>query len=395
MDDASTLDTAAILAQSGFRLERDPMPGDSDELIVSMGPQHPATHGVLRLLLRTDGEVVREAVPQLGYLHRCAEKIGESLTYDAYTPYTDRFDYLAAMNNNWTWAMAVEKLSGIEVPRRAEYIRVIVGELNRIASHLVMIGTFGMDMGAFTPFLYAFRERETILDLFEMICGARLCYGYVRIGGVTDDVTSQFVEGAKKFVRDVRPMFDQINELLTYNNIFIGRTGNVAVVPPNLAVSYGLTGPNLRGSGVGWDLRRDEPYSIYPELNFNVCVGSGRKGTVGDCWDRYMVRMEEMYESLDICEQCLEGLPEGDSRAKVKRVFKPPKAQSYFRAENPRGELAFFIVSDGTTVPARVKVRGPSFCNLSVLQDIVQDMLIADTAAFFGSIDVVMGEVDR
>ena len=384
-----------MLKNAGFRLDHIDTDLGYDEMIVSMGPQHPATHGVLRLLLRTDGECVSEASPQLGYLHRCAEKIGENISFDAFTPYTDRLDYLAAMNDNWTWAMAVEKLAGMEVPRRAEYIRVIIGELNRIASHLVMIGTYGIDIGAFTPFLHCFRERELILDIFEEICGARLCYGYVRVGGVAEDITPEFMRKTRAFLGRVRPMFDQLNELLSFNNIFIGRTAGAGVIPRDLAISYGLTGPCLRGSGVDWDLRRDEPYSVYPEVDFNVCVGEGKKGEVGDCWDRYMVRMYEMYESVTICDQLIEGIPEGDFRAKVPRVFKPPEGWCYFRAENPRGELAFFIVSEGKSIPYRVKVRGPSFCNLSVVQDVTQNMLIADLAATLGSLDVMMGEVDR
>ncbi|MFH1737588.1 MAG: NADH-quinone oxidoreductase subunit D [bacterium] len=384
------------LKSLGFRVEgRRTIESGGDELLVNMGPQHPSTHGVLRLLLRTDGEEVQEAVPSIGYLHRCAEKIGENVTYDAYTLYTDRLDYLAAMNNNWTWAMAVEKLAGIEVPERAEYIRIIVAELNRIASHLVMVGTYGIDMGAFTPFLLTFREREEILDLLEEISGARLCYGYVRIGGVSDDITPTFASSCKRFLDQYVAKLDAINELLSFNQIFVRRTANVGVLSPEKAVSYGCTGPILRATGVDWDLRRDEPYSIYDRFDWKVCVGKGDKGQVGDTWDRYMVRIREMYESVRICQQALEGIPEGLFRTKMPRKFKPPAGECYFRAENPRGELAFYIISDGTDTPRRVKVRGPSFCNLSVIQELTRNLLVSDVVAVLGSFDLVMGEVDR
>lgn len=387
---------AVDLESLGFRVEERRSTGtDSDELLINMGPQHPSTHGVLRLLLRTDGEEVQEAVPYIGYLHRCAEKIGENVTYDAYTPYTDRLDYLGAMNNNLAWAMAVEKLAGMEVPERAEYIRVIVSELNRIASHLIMVGTYGLDLGAFTPFLLTFREREEILDLLEEISGARLCFGYIRIGGVSDDITPTFVTNCKRFLQQFIPKLDAINELLSYNQIFIRRTANIGVLSAEKAIAYGCTGPILRASGVDWDLRRDEPYSVYDRFDWSVCVGKGEKGEVGDTWDRYMMRVREMYECARICEQVLEGIPEGPFRTKMPRNFKPPAGECYFRAENPRGELAFYIVSDGSKIPYRVKVRGPCFCNLSVMQELTKNMLVSDLVAVLGSFDLVMGEVDR
>ncbi len=384
------------LKSLGFRVEeRRTLASGSDELLINMGPQHPSTHGVLRLLLRTDGEEIQEAVPFMGYLHRCAEKIGENVPYDTYTPYTDRLDYLSSMNNNWAWAMTVEKLAGIEVPQRAEYIRVIVAELNRIASHLVMVGTYGLDLGAFTPFLLTFREREEILDILEEISGGRLCYGYIRIGGVTDDITPTFATKCRAFLRQYVSKLDAINELLSYNRIFIRRTANVGPLSAEKAIACGCTGPILRASGVDWDLRRDEPYSIYDKFDWNVCVGKGEKGQLGDTWDRYMVRVREMYECVKICEQALEGIPEGPFRAKVPRNFKPPAGECYFRAENPRGELAFYVVSDGSKRPVRVKVRGPSFCNLSVVQELSRNMLVSDFVAVVGSFDLVMGEVDR
>ncbi|MDD4891989.1 MAG: NADH-quinone oxidoreductase subunit D, partial [Phycisphaerae bacterium] len=251
-----------------------------------MGPQHPSTHGVLRIILRTDGELIINAVPDIGYLHRCAEKIGESVTYIQYTPYTDRMDYLAAMNNNLGYSLAVEKLAGIEAPARAQYIRVIMAELNRIASHLVMFGTYGLDMGAFTPFVYAFRERELILDLFEAVCGARLTYSYITIGGVRDDLPAGWVEKCREFLDYFEPKLKEYNDLLSFNQIFIKRTASVGVIPADRAIAYGLTGPSLRGSGVKWDLRKDTPDLVYDKLDFNVCVGDGRMGALGDSWDR-------------------------------------------------------------------------------------------------------------
>ncbi|MGN6726168.1 MAG: NADH-quinone oxidoreductase subunit D, partial [Tepidisphaeraceae bacterium] len=267
-----------------------------EEMILNMGPQHPSTHGVLRLELRTDGEIVTQATPHLGYLHRCKEKIAENLPYNQYIGYTDRLDYLAAMNNNMAWAMAVETLADITVPRRAEFIRVIACELNRIASHLVSFGTYGLDMGAFTPFLYAFREREFILDLFEQMCGARLTLSYINIGGVTWDLPPGFADKLTEFLDYFEPKLDEYNRLLTYNPIFVKRTAKIGVVSRQLCVDWALSGPMIRGSGIPFDLRRDRPYSIYPELEFDVIVGRGEMGVLGDCWDRYWIKMAEMKE---------------------------------------------------------------------------------------------------
>ncbi len=368
-----------------------------EPMVVHMGPQHPSTHGVLRVELHTDGEVVTRAIPDIGYLHRCKEKIGESVGYDAYVPYTDRMDYLAAMNNNWTWAMCVEKLAGIEVPERAEYIRVFVGELNRIASHLVAVGTYGLDLGAFTPFLHAFREREMCLDILEELSGGRLCFGYVRIGGVADDMTPRALDMTKRFLKQFRQKLDSFNQLLSYNQIFIRRTANIAQLTADRAIAYGVTGPMLRASGVDWDLRRDMPYSIYDRFEFDIPIGEGLKGQVGDNWDRYWVRIQEMYQSTWILEQLIEQFPEeGSFQAKVPPVLRPPKnAEVYVRADCPRGEVAFYIISDGSKVPYRLKARGPSFCNLSVFEELTSDMLVADVVATLGTFDVVMGEVDR
>jgi NADH-quinone oxidoreductase subunit D len=367
----------------------------SEEMLVNMGPQHPSTHGVLRLVLRTDGEMVLAATPHLGYLHRCKEKIGENLPYYQYIGYTDRLDYLSAMNNNHAWAMTVEKLAGIEVPIRAEYIRVLAVELNRIASHLVSFGTYGLDMGAFTPFLYAFREREYVLDLFEQLCGARLTLSYINVGGVTWDLPPHFLEKLSEFLDYFEPKIDEYNQLLSFNHIFIKRTANIGVVTKDQAIRYALTGPMIRGSGIPLDLRRDRPYSIYDQLEFDVCVGSGLKGTLGDCWDRYWVKMLEMKQCVRILRQCVKQMPEGPYRAKLPRNMKVPPAEIYCEFENPRGHLGFFIESQGGTIPYRVHIRGPSFVNLAVAGELCRNVLLADVPAIIGSIDIVMGEVDR
>ncbi len=365
-------------------------------MMIYMGPQHPSTHGVLQVELHTDGEIVDRAIPRIGYLHRCKEKIGESIVYDAYLPYTDRMDYLGAMNTNWAWARCVENLAEIEVPERAEYIRVFAAEFNRIASHLVLQGCFGLDLGAITPFLFVFREREMILDILDELSGARLCFGYIQLGGVHADMTSKAMDLAKRFLKQIRPKLDELNQLLSYNKIFIKRTADIGILSAEDAIAYGLTGPMLRASGVNWDLRRDEPYSIYDKLEFDVPIGKGEQGTVGDNWDRYIQRIHEMFESVRILEQIVEGLPEGPYRGKVPGVIRPPKgAESYVRSECPRGEVAFYILSDGSKVPYRLRVRGPSFCNLSVMEKLTKDMLIADMVATLGSFDLVMGEVDR
>lgn len=367
----------------------------ADELILNMGPQHPSTHGVLRLLLRVDGEVVKGCRPDVGYLHRCAEKIAESVNYNMFIPYSDRMDYLAGMNNNHAYCLGVEKLAGIAVPERGEFIRVIMLELNRIASHLMAIGTYGLDVGAITPFLHCFRERERILDLFEEVCGARLLYNYVRIGGVRNDLPEGWTDRCRKFLDYFEPKVPEYNRLLTYNPIFIKRTAGVGVLPPAVAIDYGCTGPMLRGSGVRWDLRRDDPYSVYPRLAFDVPVGRGEMGATGDCWDRYWVRMEEMRQSVRILRQALDMLPAGPHAARVSRMLKVAPGEVYVRTENPRGELGVFLVSDGTLKPYRCNLRSPCFSNLSVIDAISRGCLVADMVAILGSIDIVLGEVDR
>ena len=368
----------------------------SDMMTINMGPQHPSTHGVLRLEIKTDGEVVEQAIPHIGYLHRCFEKHAENLTYPQVIPFTDRMDYLAAMNNNLAYVLAVEKLLELEIPERVEYIRVIMAELNRIASHLVSFGTYGMDLGAFTPFLFAFREREEIFDLFEMTCGARMLYNYIWVGGVSHDLPVGCIEKTRSFLKKFEGKLKEYNDLLSYNKIFVERTANVGVLSLENAYSYNLTGPNLRGSGAQWDLRKAEPYSIYDRFEFDVPFGKGDMGTVGDCWDRYMVRILEMRESARIVSQALDQLPEGDVHKAVPRNVKPPKdVECYFRSENPRGELGVYVISDGTNVPYRVRVKSPCFTAMSVFDVLCRGHYVADAVAIIGSLDIVLGEIDR
>ncbi len=396
----TTMESLPDLLTSDDRREQ----GDlrTEEMLVNMGPQHPSTHGVLRVVLRTDGEMVLEAVPHIGYLHRCAEKIGESLAPYQYIPYTDRMDYLAGMNNNQAFAVAVEKLCGIEIPERAKVLRVIFAELNRIASHLVALGTYGLDMGAFTPFLYCFREREMILDLFEAACGARLTYSYITVGGVHEDLPAGWIERCAEFLDYFEPKIEDYNNLLSFNHIFVKRTARIGVFSPEEAVAFGLTGPVLRASGVRWDLRKIRPYDGYETYEFDVPIGQPggvdefpRGVEVGDCWNRYYVRVLEMIQSVRIIRQAFERIEPGDTEAKKLKGLKLPDAESYFEIENPRGHLGFYVRGDGSAIPARVKARGPSFCNLSILNHCCRNVLLADVPAIVGSLDVVMGEVDR
>jgi NADH-quinone oxidoreductase subunit D len=368
----------------------------TEEMLLNMGPQHPSTHGVLRLLLRMDGEIVHDVVPYIGYLHRCKEKIGQSVNYTQFVPYTDRLDYLASMNMNFGYVQAVEKMLGVEVPERAQYLRVIMAELNRIASHLVSWGTFGLDMGAFTPFMYGFRERERIIDIFEKTCGARLTYNYMRIGGVSRDIPNGLEKEIVAFLDYFEPRIPEYNDLLSYNKIFVERTANVGVLPLDLAVAYGVTGPCLRASGLKWDCRKDDPYSIYDRFDFEIPVGAGEMGTVGDAWDRYMVRIHEMEQSARIVRQAVEALPGGDTMGKVSKTIKTPKdTELYFRTEAPKGEIGFYIISNGTAKPQRLKIRSPSFSNLSVLPEIARGAMVADLVAIVASLDIVLGEIDR
>ncbi|HID07088.1 MAG TPA: NADH-quinone oxidoreductase subunit D [Armatimonadetes bacterium] len=374
----------------------EPRPGEelrTDQLIVNMGPQHPSTHGVLRLILTVDGEWIRSAEPDIGFLHRGFEKLGESRTYEQNIFLTDRWDYVSSMSNNLAMVLAIERLLDIEVPERAQWLRMLVAELQRIASHLVFIAAFGLDMGAITPFFYCFRERERILDLFEMLCGARLTYHYMRIGGVVADVDEEFLERLRELIPYLHQRFDEIDELLTENPIFLVRTKGIGVIPPQVAKAYGLTGPMIRASGIPYDVRRNHPYLFYDRVEWKVVTHDGC-----DCWSRIWVRSQEMRQSLNIVEQVMERLekmPSGGIRAKLPRTLRPPKDDCYVAVEAPRGELGIYIVSDGSQKPYRVKIRGPSFVNLSLVSQLLPGTKIADVVAILGSFDLVMGEVDR
>jgi NADH-quinone oxidoreductase subunit D len=367
-----------------------------EEMLLNMGPQHPSMHGVLRLELIVDGEIIVDVVPQIGYLHRCFEKHAESMTnYQQVIPYADRMDYCAAMNMEFGYVLAIEKLLGIQAPERVEYIRVIMAELQRIASHLIAAGTYGLDIGAWTPFLYMFRDRERILDLFEITCGARLLYNYMWVGGVSHDLPPGFIDKAKDFCTYFRPKIKEYNDLLTFNEIFIKRTANVGVLPPDVAIAYGASGPVLRGSGVKFDLRRNDPYSGYDKFEWEPQIGKGEMGTVGDCWDRYIVRIREMEQSVNIIEQALNKIPDGDVMSAIPKRIRPNPGDVYLRTESARGELGYYVMSDGTGKPYRVKGRSPCFVHLSVLPKISRGAMIADMIAIAGSLDIVLGEVDR
>ena len=367
----------------------------TEDMTISMGPQHPSTHGVLRFIVKTDGEVMREAIPDVGYLHRSIEKIGEKVTWHGYVPYTDRADYLAAMFTNQAFCMAAEKLAGVEVTRRGEFCRVIACELNRIASHLIAVGSFGQDIGAVTPFIHALRERETVNNLMEEICGARLTYNYIRIGGVGYDITPETCGRISEFLDHFELIVDEYNRLLSYNKIFIERLANIAVITREDAFQYNIVGPNLRASGFKWDIRRDIPYSVYPELEFDIPVGTGEKGTLGDCYDRYIIRIREMQESCRILHQCLKMLPKGPAIAKVARKFKPPAGEIYVRVEAPRGDMGFYVVSDGSEYAYRVRIRTGSFTAMSLIDKISRGLMVADLIALIASLDVDAPEIDR
>jgi NADH-quinone oxidoreductase subunit D len=366
-----------------------------DEMVLNMGPQHPSTHGVLRLKLHTDGEVVSKIEPIIGYLHRCFEKHCEYLSYEQIVPFTDRCDYLASMHMDHAYSIAVEKLLDIELPERVEYIRVIVAELQRIASHLVAIGTFGLDVGAITPFTWTIRDRERVLDLFEALCGARLLYNYIWPGGVSHDLSPKFILRTQEFLDYFETQIFEYNELLTGNKIFVERTADVGVMPADVAINFGVTGPSLRGSGVDYDLRKTQPYSVYDKFDFNVPVGKGTMGTIGDCWDRYWVRMVEMEESIKIIRQAMASLPNGDVHAAMPKKIRPAKGDVYSRYESARGDVGIFIQSNGKNVPLRLKMRSPAFSNLSVLSEIGEGWMISDVITILGSLDIVLGEIDR
>lgn len=366
-----------------------------DEMELNMGPQHPSTHGVIRLVLKMDGEIVTRVVPDVGYLHRSIEKIGESVTYRGFMPYTDRVDYLSAMHANAGWAMGVEKLAAIKIPERAEFIRVIVQEFNRIISHMIALGTFTMDVGAFTPFVYFLREREAINDLLESVCGARLTYNFIWIGGVSHDLPPNFKEKALEYLDHLDKALDEFNRLITFNKIFVKRLADVGVISREQAKHFGLVGPNLRGSGINWDLRKNKPYSVYPKIDFKVAVGKGYKGTMGDSFDRFYCRVLEMFESVKIIRQALQMIPEGDYKIKVSRKLKPPVGEVTSHVESSRGDMNYYIISDGTDKAYRVKIRTGSFNAMTTLEEISPGMFIADLVAYFASLDVVAPEIDR
>ncbi len=364
---------------------------DTSELVLNMGPQHPSTHGVLRVVLRLDGERVVDADVVIGYLHRGIEKLSEHRSYTQIVLLTDRLDYVAAATNNVGYCETIEKMLQVEVPRRAHYLRTIVCELQRIASHCLWLGTHAMDIGAMTVFLYAMRERELILDLFEDYCGARLTYNSMRVGGLPADVPAGWDKKVLAFCDVMAAKLVEYETLLTQNRIWLERTKNIGVIPGDEAIAIGLSGPALRGSGVKRDLRKDEPYAAYGEMTFDVPTG-----THGDTYDRYLVRMEEFRQSLRIIRQAVAGLPEGPVMGKVPRLIKPAAGETYHAIESPKGELGFFVVSDGKSLsPYRFRVRPPSFCNLQALPRLVRGHLVADVVALIGSIDIVLGEVDR
>jgi NADH-quinone oxidoreductase subunit D len=364
---------------------------DTSELVLNMGPQHPSTHGVLRVVLHLDGERVVDADVVIGYLHRGIEKLCEQRDYAQIVLITDRMDYVAAASNNLGYCETVEKLMSLEVPARARYIRTVLAELQRIASHCLWLGTHAMDIGAMTVFLYAFRERELVLDLFEEYCGARLTYNAMRIGGLPLDIPPGWVAKVLAFCDILDTKLNEYEELLTHNRIWRDRTRSVGIISGADAIAIGLSGPALRGSGVPRDIRKDEPYAAYADFEFDVPVGF-----VGDTYDRYLVRLEEFRQSIRIIRQAIEGLPEGPILGKVPRLIKPPAGETYHAIESPKGEIGYFIVSDGKLIaPYRFRVRPPSFCNLQSLPQLIKGHLVADVVALIGSIDIVLGEVDR
>lgn len=362
----------------------------TEEMILNVGPQHPSTHGVLRIVLKIDGEIIKEATPVIGYLHRGTEKIAESLQYTQIIPYTDRLDYLSAMTNNYVLCHAVETMMEIEVPERAEYLRVIVMELGRIASHLVFFGTFLLDLGAMSPFLYAFREREMIINLLNEISGARLTFNYMRVGGVKWDAPPGWIDKVRDLLPYLREEFKGYHDLVTGNEIFLSRVKGVGAYTKEQAIEYSLSGANLRCTGVKWDLRKDEPYSIYDRFDFDVPVREE-----GDVFAKYLIRMEEMEQSIRIIEQAIEQFPsEGSIMAKVPKIIRPPAGETYVRIEAPRGEIGCYIASKGQKEPYRLKFRRPSFYNLQILPKLLVGESIANLIAILAAIDIVLGEVD-
>jgi NADH-quinone oxidoreductase subunit D len=368
-----------------------------EEMTLNMGPHHPSTHGVLRFIIKSDGEIIRKAIPDVGYLHRSIEKIGERCSYQGFMPYTDRVDYVAAMFANECWASACEKLMDIEVPKRAQYLRVISCELNRISSHMIALGAMAMDIGATTPFMWAVREREYINDFIEELCGARLTYNYHRIGGVSFDMPKGWAKKVMAWVDAFQPLMDEFDRLITVNDIYIKRLANVAVISGAEAKDWGLVGPNLRGSGVKWDLRKDDDYSVYGDFEFDVPVGRGQYGTVGDCWDRFYVRSEECRESCKILRQAFAKIdehPEDDIVGKLPKKMKPV-GEAYARVESARGDMGCYVIGKGAEEPYRARFRTGSFTAMAIIQAKSQGLFLADLVALIASLDLVAPEVDR
>lgn len=363
---------------------------DSSELVLNMGPQHPSTHGVLRVVLKLDGERVKDVECVIGYLHRGVEKIAENRTYTMFAPYVDRMDYIAAVSNGLGYCLAVEKLISVEAPARAQSARVILTELNRIASHLLWLGTHALDIGAMSPLFYTFREREEILKIFENYCGARLTTHAFRIGGLQYELYDGFEQQVRAFCEYLLPKLDEYEELLSKNRIWVERLRGVGILTAEDCKRFAVTGPLIRAAGVKWDLRKAQPYSGYEQYEFDIPTGTG-----GDSYDRYLVRMAEMRESVRIIRQAVDRIPEGPILAKVPKVLKPPIGETYVSIEAPKGELGYYIVSDGTITPYRIRVRPPSFLNLQSLQKMAKGALVADVVAIIGTIDIVLGEVDR
>jgi NADH-quinone oxidoreductase subunit D len=368
-----------------------------EEMTLNMGPHHPSTHGVLRFIVYTDGEIIRKAVPDVGYLHRSIEKIGERCTYPGFMPYTDRVDYLAAMFANECWAVTCEKLMDIKVPPRAQYLRVMSCELNRIASHMISLGAMAMDVGAVTPFPYTLREREFINDFIEELCGARLTYNYHRIGGVSFDYPTGWDTKVLKWIDHFEPTLDEFDRLITMNDIYVKRLANVAVITKDEAVAFGLVGPNIRASGLDWDLRKQDAYSVYPKLKFEVPLGQGKMGTVGDSWDRFVVRVEECRESCKILRQCFEQIkewPEDDVVGALPKKMKP-EGEAYARVESARGDMGCYVIGQGKEEPYRVRFRTGSFNAMGIIEAKSQGLFLADLVALIASLDVVAPEIDR
>ncbi len=362
----------------------------TEEMVMNMGPHHPSTHGVCRLILTIDGEVIKDVVPVIGYLHRAIEKICENRTYAQCIPILDRFEYVTSMSCNWAFALATEKLTDLEVPERAEYLRVIMAELNRMASHLLCIGVTGLDLGALTPFLYTFREREFILDLFEMTCGQRLTYNYIWVGGVSRDIPPEFIPKCREFLDIIDAKVDDYEKVLTENPIWIARNKGVGIIPEQMVYDYAISGPSARASGVNFDIRKHDPYGIYDRFDFDIPVFFGC-----DSYDRYRARIAEIRQSARIVRQALDQMPEGPVRAKVTMNFKPQPGEVYSRIENSRGEMGIYLVSDGSKKPFRMRARGGSYNHLMALPEIVRGLKIADLVAVFASLDIILPEIDR